>query len=178
MSLWSKGNGPIKKVESEPQQNKSQVQESVTPADIQSASLSGPIRVWTTRHAEGIQYPDGRVERSYRYPLVTGGGAKEGDVMIDAHFGYTGKDGDYVFHAWDSCEPGVPLDVDTLERRLKRNINYHFRGKSTIELAPALRPYFNEHGDFIGKDRNMKFRVEGHADQLTKWLFAEMGYDD
>ena len=172
MSFWSKGNGTIRRVDSDNSHSPKQSQNTDSPT--QTPVLSGPVRVWTQRHADWIRYDDENAEPSFRYQLINGS-ADVGDVMIDAHWGYTGRNRRMNFHAWDSVDPDTLLDVDTIEKRLKRNRHYHYGDECTIELCPALKQYFNDCGDFIGQDRNMKFRVEGIADQITNWQFAEMG---
>lgn len=138
-------------------------------------AINGVVRVWTEAHEASIFWPGQEPSMNHGYKLADNSRAYMGDVMIDGTLGMismSNGDPTPIEHCWESFRLGSRATVDQIRYQIRIRLK-NGRNKARFYPAPALAPYFNERGDFIGNDPNMTFSLNGHKDQISKWQLSD-----
>lgn len=170
---------PVEPYQSTPQCKRRSDLDSMDSVPVESQGIiNGPGRIWTRRHALNSRayngVPTGELGT---YGLATGERVGVGGKMVDGSLGECPITDNGIpntgYHIWHSFKPDSEVDARTVEMVLKREIKS--AGYPFVPDA-ALATFFDGAGNFVGNDRNMKFKIRGHRDYITKSQEEEMGW--
>lgn len=167
----------IQNYQSDPQRRERRDLDSMDSIAVETKGvINGPGRIWGPRHVKNDERTG---PEAGTYKLATGERVGLGGKMVDGSLGvveFTDCKRDTGRHVWSSFRPGDEVPALIVEREIKKDVDQYKRRGLKYPFTPdaELAPFFDQDGNFIGRDKNMTFKIRGYADQITGWQEKEM----